>query len=541
MKVALVIILTGAGGSLGGISYYYQARASDLNSQVSNLSNNANSLSEQIALLKAEIANLTARISQLQAIDAQLNQTSVQLQALEAELATANAQLQSLSTQLSDEIDKVQALEASFNTQLDSLKAQLAADEAEIAQLQALVAQLESELAAARGLCSYGKTVNIGELLDLSAALSDQGLTSKDSSLLAIDDINSFLSSIGCNLNFTLTVDDYALNNVLALSDLQSLAASGVQVVVGPLNSGAALFILPYADSNHIVLISPSSTSDALDIPNDYLFRTAPTNAAQSLADARMIVDRGANAVIIVQRHDFYGDAVASATATRFAELGGHVVDTIQYDTSITDFTPIVNTLYNDYQSANATYPGRVAIDIVAFEEFGQFITQTNATYPSLLNGPLPWFGTDGVALDPIILSGASGALVSQVMLPSTLYVSQNNSKTVSFYTRFATAYPGSVCSVYCLGAYDDVWLAALATLQVGSYNGTRIQAALPTVASNYYGVTGWLGLNQNGDRIASSYQIWEVVNRLFLGPTWVLAGTWDGSTDIITWVVPLL
>ena len=71
------------------------------------------------------------------------------------------------------------------------------------------------------------------------------------------------------------------------------------------------------------------------------------------------------------------------------------MVDRIQYDTSLSDFTPVVNTLYNDYQSANATYPGRVAIDVVAFEEFSQFIIQTNAMHPSLLSGQLPWFGTD--------------------------------------------------------------------------------------------------------------------------------------------------
>ncbi len=541
VKVVLFIVLAAAGGSVGGISYYYQARALDLNNQVSNLSNNDNALSNQIALLKIEIENLTIRISQLQTVNSQLNQTSLQLQSLEAELAAANAQLETLSKQLSDEIDKVQALEASFNTQLDSLRAQLAADQAEIAQLQALVAQLQSQLASANGLCSSGKTLNVGELLDLSSALSDQGLTSKKASLLAINDVNSFLSSFGCNLQFTLTVDDYALDNAVALAELQSLAASGVQVVVGPLNSGAALYILSFADSNHIVLISPSSSSDALGIANDYLFRTAPTNAAQSPADARMMVDRGATAVIIVERHDIYGDAIANATAARFKALGGQLVNIIPYDTSSTDFTPIVNTLYNDYQLANATYPGRVAIDVVSFEEFSQFIIQTNALHPSLLNGALPWFGTDGVAQDVLVtLNSTSGALASKVRLPSTLYVSQNNSKTVSFYTKFASTYPGTVCSVYCLGAYDDVWLAALATLQVGSYNGTRIQAALLTVASNYYGVTGWLGLDQNGDRIPGMYQIWKVVNAGSPpSPTWVFAGTWDATADSVNWTSP--
>jgi len=102
----------------------------------------------------------------------------------------------------------------------------------------------------------FGKTLTIGELTDLSDGLSNIGIKVRESSLLAVDDVNSLLSSGGCNLRFSLVVDDYALDNSRALSDLQSFSASGIQIVVGPLNSGAAQFILPFANSNHIVLVS---------------------------------------------------------------------------------------------------------------------------------------------------------------------------------------------------------------------------------------------------------------------------------------------
>jgi len=148
----------------------------------------------------------------------------------------------------------------------------------------------------------------------------------------------------------------------------------------------------------------------------------------------------------------------------------------------------------------------------------------------------LPWFSTDGIALDPAITSGSSGLIAAQVELPSTNYASSNNTKTLALYTKFDTAYPGEGCDTYCTGAYDDVWLAALATLQAGSYDGAKIQAIMPTVASNYYGVTGWTGLLPSGDRAPAKYQIWEVVLQGSPPvPTWVLAGTWDSATDAIT------
>jgi branched-chain amino acid transport system substrate-binding protein len=529
LRALIILLLAATGGSLGGVAYYYQARATSLNSQVSSLNNNAGSLNDQIVALKALIANLTSQISQLQRINSQLNQSSAQTQSLEVQLANASAQLQSLEIQLADEISKVQALEASFNTQLSTLTTQLAQEKAEIAQLQSLVSQLQGQLAG--NLCLSGKTITIGELLDLSSALADSGVRAKDSSTIAINDINSFLSKAGCTLRFTTSVLDYALDNSRALTDLQSLAATGVQVVVG----------LSYSNSNHIVLISPSSTSGALAIPSDYLFRTSPDDPMQGPADARMMIDRGASALIIVERHDSYGDSVANTTATRFKALGGHMIDVIPYDTSITDFTPILTTLYNDFQSANSTYPNKVAMDFVSFEEFGQLILQANLQHPSLLRDALPWFGTDGEAQDSILTGNPTvGPLIALVRLPSTLYSFLNNTKTERFFGAFASAYPGIVCDQFCAGAYDDVWLAALATLQAGSSNGTRIQSMLLTVASNYFGITGWLELDQNGDRVASLYEVWKVA---LLGsnsiPSWVFAGRWDSTTDMMTWTSP--
>jgi len=553
MKALIVLLLTATGGSLGGVAYYYQARATSLNNQVSNLNNNASSLSDQIAALKAEIANLTSQISHLQTINSQLNQTSLQFQSLETQLATANAQLQSLETQLSNEISKVQSLESSFSTQLSALSAQLALDQTEITQLQTQISQLQIQLQQKGSLCLSGQTVTIGELLDLSSALATQGVRAKDGSALAIDDINSFLAAAGCNLKFAASVSDYSLDNSRALSELQAFAAAGVQVVVGPLNSGAVQSILSFANANHIVLISPSSTSVALAIPNDYLFRTAPNDRRQGQADAAMLKAEGATKVVILQRHDSYGDNLANATAVDFGGILDYAgcissdsVCVIRYDTSATTFANVIQQLSVEFQALNATSPNRVGIDAISFEEFGAILSEisqsSSTSIRALLTGKLPgtgggptsvWTGTDGEAQDTV-LSGAptSGPIISSIRLPSTIYGFLNNTKTERLYLTFASAYPGATCDFYCTGAYDDVWLTALATLQVGSYNGTRIQAAMLTVADNYYGVTGWTQLEPSGDRVASIYEIWKVITPSGGVPTWVFAGYWDASSN---------
>jgi branched-chain amino acid transport system substrate-binding protein len=375
--------------------------------------------------------------------------------------------------------------------------------------------------------------------LDLSKDLSSQGNRAKRSTAMAIDDVNAFLSTGGCTSKFAISVSDYQLDNSIGATDLASFASSGIQVVIGPLNSGTAQFILSYANSHNIVMISPSSTSPALAIANDFLFRTVPNDAAQGLADARMIRDRGANALIIVYRDDAYGGGLANATESRFTALGGTVVSKIKYDTKATDYTPTVTALFNAYTAANTgANTGKVAMDFVSFEEFGSIIIQANQQHSSLLSTPLPWFGTDGEANDAVLSSNATtGPLLAQVRLPSTLFAPTNNTKTIDFLTRYSQKYSPDICDAYCLSAYDDVWLGAMATLQAGSYSGTAIQKVMLTVASNMFGITGWMGLQPSGDRIPTSYQIWKVITPS--SPKWVLAGSWDQSTDTVTWVSP--
>ena len=424
------------------------------------------------------------------------------------------------------------------------------------------------------GLCASCRTLQIGLLTDKTDGLSSQGVRAAYAAQQAITDINTYLSNAGCNLKFGVSISDYQLDSSIALTNLQSFAAAGVQVVVGPLNSGALQNLITYADSNHIVLISPSSTSAALAIPQSstkYYFRTAPDDRWQGMADARMIQAEGATKLIVVQRHDTYGDALANATAYNFNYLltnkagtvnsnGCLAADTvciIQYDPKTTDFTTTVTALDKAYTALNATsYINHVAIDSVAFEEFTQMIYQINTQHQNLLKGTLPgcnfgsgavpgctdstgknltgttsiWTGTDGQSQDTVISNNStSSGYFANNRLPSTIYGFLNNTKAYALDAVFPSISNGNVCDNYCRGTYDDMWLGALATVSAGAYSGTKIQPIMATVAANYYGVTGWNGLDSSGDRVASIYQVWKVVAS-GSAYTWAYAGEWTAD-----------
>src|SRR5205807_8125962 len=161
--------------------------------------------------------------------------------------------------------------------------------------------------------------------------------------------------------------------------------------------------------------------------------------------------------------------------------------------------------------TAAGTYGvGKVAIYVIAFEEFSQMIIKASSyTSGSTYNYPwstLPWFGTDGEADDAKIITPTStGNLVAQVKLASTVFATTNNTKNQALYSEFASKYPTQTCDSYCLGAYDDVWLGAVATIQAGSNNRTAIQGYLQqylaTYDGNHFGVKGSITSQASGDR----------------------------------------
>ncbi|MDV3293336.1 MAG: ABC transporter substrate-binding protein [Nitrososphaerales archaeon] len=400
-----------------------------------------------------------------------------------------------------------------------------------------------STVQAAGGLCS-GQTVTIGALNDLSGALSSQGKGDLAAEQLGIQDVNAYAAAAGCKVTFALNNNDYKLDTPTALTQLQAMQAAGIQIVIGPLNSGTAAGILSFANSNHIVLLSPSSTSPALAIPNDYLFRTAPNDAAQGQADARILLDRGASAVIIINRDDTYGNGLANATKTFLQKDNPSVVikGPYKYDTATSDFSSLITQIGSDWTTLSGQVgASKVAIFAVSFQELGTLLLQAQKSNPALLSTPLPWFGTDGDAQNTVLSNSTTGPVVSQVKLPSTLFNVVNNSRTNDFFARIkgTPAYAAIASNVfYSLEGYDDVWLAALAILSAGANSGTAIHNVLPSVAANFFGLTGWEGLQSSGDRIPGSYQVWKVVKN-GAAFSWVLAGTWDYSTDSVTWNSP--
>ena len=188
----------------------------------------------------------------------------------------------------------------------------------------------------------------IGVLVPFTGAGAAEGPFLRNTVDLAFEEIHEMLAAGGSDVRFQFIVEDTATTPEGALAAIESLAAAGVQVVIGPYSSAASSGVRGFADANKILVISPSATSPALAIPNDYLFRLIVPDTLQGSAVAKLIDRDGYRQVIVFHRGDSYGAGMANAFKEVFEGQYGGTAQLLPYDPDLPDFAAEVQNLAHD-------------------------------------------------------------------------------------------------------------------------------------------------------------------------------------------------
>jgi len=396
-----------------------------------------------------------------------------------------------------------------------------------------LVIFLCSGLAASAAV----ETRTIGALLPLTGVLGTFGENSKETASLAVRDVNYYLEREGRPWRLKLEIEDTATDGPTALGKMTTWFGAGVKFFVGPMSSGECKELLTYSDSNKILYVSPSSTTPALSIPGDWLFRFCPDDFIQGPAMARLIWDAGIRHVVFTWRGDTWGDGLQKATSTTFGKLGGKEYEKVlRYDPGLEDF-PKEAALLNDYVQAlvdRGVPKEQIGISVIAFEEIAPYME--DASEYALLK-EIKWFGSDGTALSEALKTHTVGATFAAL----TKFTSTQYATGVSKYPLFDYV-RGYIYQVlkrepdsYSYNTYDIIWALALAIDEVG-YDTAKVREILPRVTderTNLFGASGHITLNENGDRAFADYSLWLINEKL----DWEKVGAWRAETDSIDWI----
>ena len=186
--------------------------------------------------------------------------------------------------------------------------------------------------------------------------------------------------------------------------------------------------------------------------------------------------------------------------------MGGKAV-LLPYNPQKSDFGPEVQKLASEVQKL-INEGKKVAVVIVAFETDGINILGHAAKIDVLRK--TKWFASESIRSPALIQAPEEvRRFLVDVEFEGTFPISPESPKGKAFLEWFRKEY-GREPTPFAAYAYDAAYLACLAVTMAGKYDGTAIKNVLPKVAYNYFGVTGWKALDENGDLKHQDYSIWK-------------------------------
>ncbi len=359
--------------------------------------------------------------------------------------------------------------------------------------LAALLPFFATHAAAQKGGIAFGA------LLPLTGPLADKGRTAEAALKLAESDIRSYLAALGSGGSFSILIEDTGSDPQKALAKLKNLADKGVRLIIGPASDAETAAVEDFAAGAGIVLLSPGSASQYLAKKDDILFRLSPSNTYQAEALTALIKQEGNTVMVPLWRGDTVGDELMVHAKARFRQLGGEAAAGVRYAPDRTDFAGILDELDKELAQIQAEKPSaKPAIVFVGGNEVVP-IFKDAAKRRGLAE--LPWYGSDATALnDAIAKDPESAAFAMRTRFASPRYGEGGANVYTQIERRIAKEtdlFPDTQSAA----AYDAAWLGFLAADSAQSMDAGALRRFIPLLAERTYGVTGWLALNEYGDR----------------------------------------
>ena len=364
----------------------------------------------------------------------------------------------------------------------------------------------------------------LGHLNAFTGSLSYFGPTHRNAAALAADHVNLAGGIQGASV--VIRSRDTAVSPVQGVDAARALVeVENAVAIVGSLASGVTL---PVAESvtipNGVLQVTGASTSPAITVleDDDFLFRTAASDAAQGVVLARLAIEEGYESAGILYINNAYGEGLADQFTATFAELGGSVAAAIPHEDSQPTFASELEkaTEADPDVLIAMSYPGQAEIYLRESLEGGYadnflFVDATKA--PEMME-VVGWDALEGS------LGTAQG--------------SPESPQLQVFNDSYADAFGGQGPEhPFTAETYDAAVLIALAAAKAGTTtDSAAIRDALRDVANapgeivgpgvegigkalaliaegkdiNYEGAAGSVDFDQNGD-VVGYIEIWKV------------------------------
>ncbi len=287
----------------------------------------------------------------------------------------------------------------------------------------------------------------------------------------------------------------------------QFSADPSVLGVIGPMCSGSVFPASDIYDTNHVLMITPSSTAVIITARGyQGLFRTVANDDLQAEVTVGFLNgDLGLTTLGIMHDQSLYGEGIAQAVSDKFEAAGGTVVAFQGITRGETDYSAVIADVIAD--NPEAVYFGGMDA------EGALLINQLRAAG---FEGV--FFGPDGIKSKPTYIDASGGAAEGTYV---TFGAVAGAVGVEEWEARFTEKYGAPVA--YGPGSYDSASIMLKAADKVafvdadGNLNIGRFALAQAVRETPYDGVTGHLEFTETGDLGKVSITVFKVENGDFI------------------------
>ena len=338
-------------------------------------------------------------------------------------------------------------------------------------------------------------TITLGMIGPLTGSVAVYGTHIENGVKLAIEEINAaggVTLSDGAHQLAVETKDDQGAATE-CVNAMNALISDGIQLVVGSATSGCTSAITSIANSEGVVMITPSGTADSLTTAMDYVFRTCFRDSFQGELAAQYALDEGYTKVGVVYcSADTYSAGLRDAFIAACADRGLDVVA----EESVATMTEVDYTnQFNKMVAAGA----ELVFTPFYYDVMGPYLVPQarSAGFTGVL------LGGDGVdSTETTIPDGADLSVYNDVYFVnhySTELATSDVSK--NFIESYEAKY-GETPNNFDALAYDAVYVYKAAMEACGASDAASVQAALADTSAAYDSTCGTFSFDETGTPI---------------------------------------
>ena len=364
----------------------------------------------------------------------------------------------------------------------------------------------------------------VGNLNSFTGSLAEFGPPLRNSVALAADHVNAAGGIRGGSM--VIISRDTAVNPVQGVDAARALVdVENAVAIVGALSSGVTIaaaeaVVIP----NGRIIISGASTAPAITTldDDDWVFRTAVSDAAQGVVLADLAWREGYETAGIMYVNNAYGEGLADQFEKSYTELGGEVTSRVPHEDTQPTYTSELEKATDGDPDVLVTmsYTGQAQVYIREALEGGYadtFLFVDGVKGPEWIEAIDAWDELDGTL--------------------GTVQGGPDRPEKDAFLSAYTAAYGFPPSHPFMGEHYDAAVLIALAAAKAGTTtDAAAIRDALREVANapgepvgpgregiaramqliadgqdiNYEGTAGNVDIDENGD-VFGSIEIWQV------------------------------